>query len=319
MKSLLRAFALTRQSSRIVLWIYGINALLSLLILLPAYSTLGAEMGRSMAFPNLLNGFDSTVFSDFMETSGAAVTPLLAVGRWLGIGWLIASVFLSGGILLRFSQPDEPVQARVFLAGCAQYFGRYAGLLGVVTLFFGVLSVIILLIGTLIGAALFNGVTEQMLLYVGIGTVVIMLLIGALIFCIGDYAKVLLFRQDDHNAFRAFGRAGRLVLAKPGQTFVPYLMLITVGTALFGLYFLADDLIGMRNWPTIIILFVLQQAFIAGRVFLKVWSLGMAYGISATLIKPVPIKSAVVSSRFEESTDSIEPTSDKATQSPTDQ
>lgn len=307
MNSLLHAFSLTRRSARIVFWIYGTNLLLSLLILLPAYATLGSGMGRSMAFTNLLDGFDYTVFSDFMKNSGDAVNGLLATGRWLGILWLILSVFLSGGILLRFSQPDQPVRASAFLAGCAQYVGRYAGLLGVISLFFVVLFVVISLIGTLIGAALYNSVTEQILLYIGVATVVIALLISALVFCIGDYAKVMLFRQDDHNAFRAFGRAGRLVLANLGLTFGPYLLLIAAGTALFGLYFLIDDLIGMRNWPTIIILFLIQQAFIAARIFLKVWSLGTAYTISNTLIKPTPPRSIVITNPFTTPVEPITP------------
>lgn len=267
--------------------IYGLNALLGLLILLPAYATLGHEIGHSMAFTSLLDGLDYTVFGDFMDTNGDAVLPLLSVGRWLGVLWVMLSVFLAGGILLRFSQPDEPLRAGIFLAGCVQYAGRFAGLLGVVSLFFGVLLVIILIIGTLAGAAVYNSVTEPVLFYIGIGTVVTALLVSSLIFCIGDYAKIILFRNDDRNPFRAFGRAGRLVLANLGATFGPYLVLVMAGTALFGLYFLVDDLIGMHNWPTIMLLFLIQQLLVAGRIFLKVWSLGTAYQISGGLVKPV--------------------------------
>ncbi len=293
MKNFLRAFTLTRQSARIVLWIYGTNALLSLLILLPAYATLGAGAGHSMAFTRLLDGFDYTVYSDFMAKSGVAVDALLSVGRWLSILWLVLNVFLAGGILLRFAQPGEPIRASTFLAGCAQYFSRFAGLLGVVMLFSGLLFFIVLLVGTLAGAALYNTVTEQELFYVGIVTLIVGVLVGALVFCIGDYAKVLQFRQDDHNPFRAFGRAGRFVLAHPGQTFGPYLLLIAIGTASFGLYFLIDDLIGMHNWPTIIILFVVQQGLIAARIFLKVWSLGTAYTVSTALIPPTTRQTAI--------------------------
>lgn len=307
MKFLLQAFFLARQSMRMVLWIYAINGLLGLLILLPAYSTFAAGMGHSMAFPTLLGGFDYTVFSDFMKTSGSTITPLLSVGRWLGVLWLMVSVFLTGGILFRFSQPDEPWRVGVFLADCVQYFRRFAGLLGVVALFSVVLLVIVTLLGTLIGAALYNSVSEQVLFYVGLGTLTVALLVAALVFCIGDYAKVLLFRHDDPNPFRAFGRAGRLVLANTGQTFGPYLLLMGIGTALFGVYFLADSLIGMHNWPTIIILFVLQQAFIVSRIFLKVWSLGTAYGISTTVIQLTPVAPVVVVKPFIEPIAPIEP------------
>lgn len=312
MKNFLQAFILTRQSARIVWWIYGTNALLSLLMLLPAYATLGDEAGNSMAFTQLLDGFDYTVYSDFVAKSSAAVDALLSVGWWLGVLWLVLNVFLAGGILLRFAQPEQPIRASIFLAGCAQYFRRFAGLLGVILLFSGLLFIIVLLIGTLTGAALYNTVTEQELFYVGLVTLVVAVLISALVLCIGDYAKVLQFRQDDHNPFRAFGRAGRFVLAHPGQTFGPYLLLIAIGTALFGLYFLIDDLIGMRNWPTIIILFVIQQFLIAARIFLKVWSLGTACTVSNVLISTTTGQTSVSINR------PVEPTADPTAYSPAD-
>ena len=318
MKNFLQAFTLTRQSGRLVLWIYGTNVLLSLLILLPAYGTLKDEAGPSMAFTRLLGGFDYTVFTDFMARSSSAVNALLSVGWWLGVLWLVLNVFLAGGILLRFAQPQQPIRAGIFLAGCAQYFRRFAGLLGVVLLFSGLLVIIILLVGTLTGAALYNSVTEQELFYVGVCTLLVGVLTGSLVFCIGDYAKVLQFRQDDHNPFRAFGRAGRFVLANLGQTFGPYLLLIGIGTALFGLYFLIDELVGMHNWPTIMILFVVQQFLIAARIFLKVWSLGTAYSVSTRLI-PVTtsLPTPVITSSAEPPTPA-EPAIDPTTHSAAD-
>ncbi len=287
MKAFRQAFIITRQSIGMVAGLYSINAGLSLLILFPAYATLTAETGDSMAFTNLLPGFDYTVFSDFLAISGKAVNPLMSVGKWLGVIWIIVSLFLTGGILLRFAQPERPVLASEFLTACAHYMGRVTRLTAVILLFAGVLVIIVLLVGTLVAAGLYNSVSEQILFYVGLITLAGAVLMGAFIFCIGDYAKVKQFRDNDPSSFRAFGQAGRFVLANIGQTFGPYLLLMLLGTALFGVYFLLEDLIGTTNRPTILLMFVVQQAFILSRVFLKVWSLGTAYGNGKAFFGPV--------------------------------
>jgi hypothetical protein len=137
---------------------------------------------------------------------------------------------------------------------------------------------------------------------------ILFVITATLLLCIGDYAKILMFRENERNALRAFGQAGRLVLRNLGSTFGPYWLLIGIGTVLFGLYFLIDDLIMMRNWPTILIMFVVQQAFIFARVGLKVWSLGTTYSVYERLPKPAPI---VVPAQVDEPQHSQLPDGDK--------
>lgn len=277
-----------------VFWIYLVNALLGLLILLPSYATLKSEAGPSMAFSQLLDGFDSTVYSDFMAASMKAVSPLLSVGRWLGALWLVLSVFFTGGILQQFSQA-QPFELSTFLAHCTPYFGRFFRLLGVTLLFLLVSLLIPLLIGGLIGGALFESVTERELFFVGLVTGLVAVGFGTLVLCIGDYARVWLFREAGNSAFRAFGKAGRFVLSHPGKTYGPYALLMLLGTGLFGLYFLLDDLIGLQNWPTIFLMFLVQQAFIALRIFLKVWNLGTVLTVYTSLAEPRPVAALTAS------------------------
>lgn len=281
------SFWQTLRSPRLLWLLYGVTLALALLAALPFYTTLQAETGRSLAFENLLGGFDDTVFGDFWHRSGRAVSPLLRVGRWLGVLYVGLSVFFAGGILWRFSQPNGAFNGGTFWAACSQYVGRYVRLLGVTILFVLVGAGVWLVIGALVEIAVSDTLTERGQFWIGFGFFGLFFLTATLVLCIGDYAKVLMFREDERRAFRAFGRAGRLVLGNVGATFGRYWLLIAIGTGLFGLYFLMDDLITMRNWPTIIIMLVVQQALIFARVALKVWSLGVAYHVYERLPKPV--------------------------------
>ena len=291
MNALVISFRQTLGSLRLAGLLYGATLVLGLLAALPLYDTLLAEDQNSLAFMNLLNGFDYTVYSDFMHRSERAVSPLMSVGRWLGILYVFLSVFVAGGILWRFMQLSglrQPVPFHIgtFLPACGQYAGRFGRLFGVTFLFVLAGAGIWLVIGSLASIALSDSLTERGLFWVGSIFFILFVLTATLLLCIGDYAKVLMFREDERNAFRAFGRAGRLVWRNLGKTYGFYWLLIGIGGGLFGFYFLLDDLITMRNWPTILIMLVVQQALIFARISLKVWSLGIAYGVYETLSKP---------------------------------
>ena len=131
--------------------------------------------------------------------------------------------------------------------------------------------------------------TERGQFWVGAAFFACAALTGTLILCIGDYAKVLMFREDSHQAFKSFGQAGRLVLGSILRTYGLYWLFILIGAGMFGLYFLIDEAILMSNWITILLMFIIQQAMIFGRIGLKVWALGTAYNTYTILPKPEPV------------------------------
>ena len=273
-----------------LLWlIYGITLVLGLLAALPFYNTLKIEDQNSLAVLNLLDGFDYTVYSDFMHRSSRTLTPLISVGRWLGLLYLFLSIFLAGGILLRFTQPNISFNAGTFWQGCSHYVGRFLRLFGVTLLFVVVGAGLWLVVGSLIGVAMSDILTERGQFWIGFVFFVLFALTATFLLCIGDYAKVIMFCEDQQGAFRAFGQAGRLVIRNPGRTYGVYCLFILIGTLLFGIYFFVDEAILMHNWLTIVLMFIIQQSLIFARVGLKVWSLGTAYVTYGTRQKPLPL------------------------------
>lgn len=292
---MLSSLKITLRSRRMLWLMYGISLVLGLLVTLPLYATLKTLDDNSLAFMNLLPGFDYTVYKDFMQVNSKAISPLLSVGRWLGILYLFLSVFFTGGILFQFAQSTVPLRAEAFWQACSHYISRNLRLLGVTLLFtlvtFGVpfvASIILVVIAE-------DSFTERGWFFIGFTGFLIGLVLATLILCISDYAKVILFREDERNAFRAFGQAGRLVLGNFRATFGRYWLMMAIGSALFGVYFLIDSMIGMYNWPTIILMLLIQQAFIFSRIVLKTWNLGVVYDVYGRLPKPVvPVRSFVV-------------------------
>lgn len=280
------SFRQTLGSIRPVGLIYSITLILGLVVALPFYSTLLAEDQDSLAFLNLLNGFDYTIYSDFMHRSRKAILPLISVGRWIGAVYLFLSVFFAGGILLRFSQPSARFDTGLFWQACTHYFGRFLRLFGVTFLFLLVGAGSWLVAGSLVAILANEAVTERGQFWIGAVFFSFAALTGTLILCIGDYAKVLMFREDSHQAFKAFGQAGRLVFRNLLRTYGLYWLFILIGSGLFGIYFLIDEAVLMSNWSTILLLFVIQQLLIFGRIGLKFWALGATYVTYTILPKP---------------------------------
>ena len=97
-----------------------------------------------------------------------------------------------------------------------------------------------------------------------------------LVICAGDYAKILMFRQDLTRVFPAYWQSIRLVFVNFPTIFGYYLILMSIGATFFAIYFLIDSWIVTSGWLTIILLFIIQQFFIFSRLFLKVWTLATA-------------------------------------------
>ncbi|GAB3747272.1 hypothetical protein [Spirosoma pomorum] len=293
MNALSVSFRQLLGSLRLVSFLYAVTLVLGLLAALPFYNTLKIEYHDSLEYLKLLDGFDYTVFSDFMRQSQQTIYPLFSVGRWLGLLHLFLSVFFAGGILFCQSQNGTRFHIGTFWQACSHYLGRFLKVAGVTILFVLVNTVIWLLAGSLLIMAVSDSLTERGQFWIGMTAFALFMLTTTILLCVGDYAKVILFQEDDRRAFRAFGRAGRLVLQHPGKTYGFYWLLILSGTAVFGLYFLVDEAVMMSSWLTILLVFLVQQLVIFVRAGLKVWSLGLAYTLYKSLPKPVLVSQPV--------------------------
>ncbi|GAB3267097.1 hypothetical protein GCM10027347_35560 [Larkinella harenae] len=274
---LVKAFKLALRSWRMVFWLYGVNFLIGLLMLIPAYTTFRREAGSSRAFLKLLEGFDYTVYADFMHNSKSAMMPFLTIGFWFGVLYLFLSLFFSGGILLNLlPNRQQPFRVSWFLAASVQNFGRFFRLLLCVGGFIFLVALGGLCIGGLGAIILSEMVNEETMIYFLLACFSLVAMLFLLAVCVGDYAKILLFRQDRKRALAAFRQAIRFVLSNFCQTIGFYLLLVSMAGGCFAIYFLVASWLVTHGWTEIVLLFLIQQVFIFLRVFLKVWTLSVA-------------------------------------------
>ncbi|CCH02562.1 hypothetical protein FAES_4563 [Fibrella aestuarina BUZ 2] len=274
------------SSPRVLLLLYGIALLLALPGTYALFVSLNEVADGSRAPLQLLAGFDYTVVSDFMQHNDKAIGPALRAGVLTSLLFVLVWTWASGGLLYSF-QLTAPIPLPSFWQAGTHYLARYVRLLGVTALFTLAVFLVPFLIGILLATAFADSLTERGLFWLGFGGFAVGGLGTLLVWCVADYAKVHMFRTDEQGAFRAFGLAGRFVLSHLRNTFGRYLLLVALVAGLMGLYLLIDDLLPMRNWPLILLMVVLQQAIILGRLLLKIVMLRVAYTVSGQLLSSV--------------------------------
>ncbi|HKI78508.1 MAG TPA: hypothetical protein VKA26_08210 [Ignavibacteriaceae bacterium] len=263
------------KTKKLATTIYAITFLLALAIAIPFKGTIMKEAGSSMAFEKLLKGYDYTVYTDFMHNSYAAIQPYISIAIWMGIFYLIFTIFFSGGILTILKNGEEKYSLRSFWEGSARYFSRFFRL-ALYMLIFQIFIAVIYYIAlfAILGSAYHSVKSEASLFYMGLIGIIIHLFIFILLLIVTDYAKVMMVEHEEYRPFRTILRAFGFSFRHFLSAYLLYILLLVVPLILFIIYFKLEDIIGMSSGLTILIVFILQQLFIWSRIYIKIWILG---------------------------------------------
>lgn len=282
-----QAFNRTARNWKMVLTVFIVNLALGLMLAAPLYNVLQSEAQGSLEFNKLIGGFDLTVIIDFLSTSGKKLPPFWLLGFVLSLLYLVLNIFFAGGILSQFALRGT-FRISDFLKNSAQYFGKFllvflielVALLGVCIISFIFLGVVLLVS---------DGSTEP----VQMAWLTPFFLISGFLFTIvlniGNYAKVILFKNLSLNAWLGFWKATNYIFQN-FKTMRIYWAIIAVAIILVLVYLFLESAIGMNSPFKIFVMFIVQQAFIFGRVFIKMWMLSGAFDyITLKPVAPAPI------------------------------
>ena len=271
-KAYIGGFQQSFRSPRMILILYAVNILTALILALPFMGALKSAFGHSDIVSNLVNDFDFTTFSNLFFYSGEGVGAIFSGIKWLVLAYFIVSTFLTGGIIRTLNK--EKFTTSNFFAGSAYNFFRFLGLsfiMIIVQIIFALLiyGLVVFLIKTY-----FVSVSSEIILYIifFVGFI-IHLLFFLFISMIGDYAKFYLVLEDNFNIFNGFWKGLQYSFKHFLKTYVLYLILLFLPAVIMYLYIYLEKDIKMATGIGILIVFLLQQAFILLRVILRVWIL----------------------------------------------
>ncbi|MBK8922076.1 MAG: hypothetical protein IPM81_11310 [Saprospirales bacterium] len=274
-----RGIATGFRQWRIVAIVYALQLCLALTLGMQAYEVLEASIGHSLELHKLLQGYDHTVLTDFLNVHGASITPLLGQLRWLALVWLFFSVFIQGGMLY-CAASAERISGRAFWQGGAAYFLAFLPL----ALFFLALALVWTAVLWLpaaagLGWALEELPSEKYAVWGAVFLFFVWLSGLAVLFAWAALSRLHHIRRGGRfggmikNGFRAFWRDKTRCLGLLAAFGGIFLLLTLV-------YWTAGSYGGMTSPGMILVFFGAQQAFVFARIALR----QMAYAALARIM-----------------------------------
>jgi len=196
-----------------------------------------------------------------LRTSSLDILTLLALLS------MLINTYLAGGFISAYAG-DYPVRISEFLMDGARYFGRFfrislIAFLGYYLLF----SVVVSTINDFIGMLTFSESSEWIpFLYYQIKHVLVLIALGLMMMCV-DYARIRLVLEDRYSAVGALGAGIKFVFGHFFKAALLYFMLCLTGLLLILACVFIEKIFPQTNFWTIFAVFVLQQLYTIGRMW----------------------------------------------------
>lgn len=165
-----------------------------------------------------------------LESLGIQMGGLLVV---LVSTYLLLNTLIAGGILEVFASHDRHFTMQKFWSGCGAYFSRFFRLLLVSLFFYGLAFVTYILVNRSIGRLAEQATEYQAIVYKRWAAMLLLLLLLSFINMVFDYARIGTVINNSRKMFEESIEAFRFSFRHFYKTFGLYLLIATMGIALF--------------------------------------------------------------------------------------
>jgi hypothetical protein len=236
--------------------------------------------GRGFAFKNvdlLLKGaFPAGLLAvkhtDSNGESGPALPDPVLLG--LGLLYLVLQTFLAGGLLSVLRSAGGEWTVRGLLHGSGFYFGRMARVALLALLVDFVLFRLNAPFAAWAEARARGAVSESTAMAWLLGRHALLLLAILLVHLVSGYAKALIVLEERASAILAFASAAAFAARNVVRVCGHYFALVAAGVILLAAWSLLDSAWETSGYKTQIVTFLLFQALVLGRLFLRLGLMG---------------------------------------------
>jgi hypothetical protein len=234
-------------------------------------------LGHSVITSDLLKEFDFRVVLELLIHEPGRLQTILSVASVLIILYFLVSIFKDGGILFRMlrhrsfaqGESERAPFASDFFQGGGKFFGRFFRLYIYSLTFWIIFAIILMLISTII-SGLTNEITMEVYgFYIILGVVIFGFFLFTLIRLIMDYARIKIVVEDTPQVFKSLFSGLGFVFKNFGKTLLLYYLMILTAVICFGIFWILNSLIPSSVFFTVLVVFVIQQLFIASRGWLR--------------------------------------------------
>jgi len=289
-RATLRGTAVARGNPGLVVTLWLFNLALALAAGMPGWLTLSSVMGPLPGADALGEAFRFGVLADLSEVQPGLVAGFgRAALAAFGLGLLVA-LATTGGTLEVLTSGDERAFAHRFGRGAGRFFGRFLRL--------GLITLVVAPIATGLTAAPLLALSRQLrresgsewlAMSVWVTAVVAAGLVLVFVLLVQDAARVLLVRDDERRVRRLLRPALATVLRHPLKWLGIWSWNALLLLAFFALYMALSS--SVPPGRLLVVLVLLQQAFVLVRCGLRVALLGAEIELVSAL-RPPPLPPA---------------------------
>ena len=251
---------------------------LGLTVAIPFAEVMQDSIGNSLEISKLLPAYDHTVWSDFMNAHGDKISGIVNQVRWMVPVFLLAYIFLSGGIVKSFVTISEGFSGQRFMAACTHYFWRFFRLFAWLMLFQGIIVVLLYGGAFLVGLGGDFGNLRSEAIFTDMGKFIlpIHLFLAIFIAMVGDYTKIRLVKENKYIVIFEFVHSMGMCLRYFFRTYFAYLLDISLLVGVYALYLFLAPMIGMTGKTAILIMLMVQTLVMFFRLGTRLFAIGSA-------------------------------------------
>ncbi len=263
--------ALWRHKMTIVL-AYGLTFLCTVLVALQVFTMINDGIGNSAEALKLINGFDRTVFEDYMNGHKSWQEALSLPLFLSALLYIIISVFNNAGIIVGFKKEEKKV--RQFIQNGLKYFLPFLAYAILFLLFILVIGFILFIAHSkILGHPIEDHDTEKPLFYSAIGFILLFVLKAG---CVWIWSIKTRYHYVNGSSFFKSIFEGLKSLYK---TKWRSLLILLLTLALFGICLWAHNLLIQYNsgqsYVKIILTMLALQFVLLLRYFIRAWAFKM--------------------------------------------
>jgi hypothetical protein len=259
-----------------VLWLS--NFLFGSVIFYLFFEAFSRAMGNSAAAAGLLKRFDFNFLVEFISNHGESIATIFSSIVVLTLLYLLVSTFLFGGILFSLTlrlrsghlAGDGRKFGQIFFQGAGKFFGRFFRLLLYSLLLWTASLVLLFLVNLFISLFAGREASEKLFFYTLWLRLGIALFIFFLVRMTLDYTRIKIAFEDSPKVFRSLLEMIKYVLKKLGKTLALYYLILLTGIVFFAALWALKLIIPQNSFLTIIIAFLVGQAFMASQAWLRI-------------------------------------------------
>ena len=262
--SFLKGLKHTCSAWKMWLLLYVFNLVFAGIVIAPIAQYMEKKIGTSLLVRELAEGFNYTVMHDFLANYEVSIFAFAELVLVIGALYLLFTVFVAGGIIAVFMQPEKEEHLRIFWSKGAYFFWRMLRL----TLYFLLIHTAVAGLFVFIFLQLAPDSPTSELQYINLAKIILPLWL----FCAftiaawQDFTKLFVVHRDEVFLMKSFRRATAFVF----KNLLGVLLFYLLNLLLLGVFYLVYRF-GSLTFTGMNAVFFFGQIFIIGRVGIKLW------------------------------------------------